>query len=293
LRFTDVAPGDEVHVDNSRWLAYGYYTRHHVMPDPQFDFLRVDGRPIYPQHKLNDLSPLMGVCYSGQYEGKLMWVHHTHDASLWPPQGVIYADAVAAAQGEEAAREKFRLRWTENAEHGPIATIPPMLGRAANTWLIDYQPVIEQCLQDLAEWVERGAEPAGTNYSYSDGKVTLPATAAGRGGIQPVVRVTANGAKRAEVRVGERVTIEVKAEIPEATGTIVAVEWDFDGSGTFPESAPGIDGSTAKATLTTTHLYDRPGTYFATARVSSHRDGDVKATARRVPNVDQARIVVS
>jgi hypothetical protein len=263
------------------------------MADPTFDFLRVDGKPIYPQHKLNDLSPLMGVCYSGQYEGKLMWVHHTHDASLWPPQGVIYAGAVTAAQGEEAAQEKFRLRWAENAEHVPPSMIPAGFGRAANTWLIDYQPLIEQSLQDLATWVERGTVPCGTNYSYKDGKVTLPSTAAERSGIQVVVDVTANGAKRAEVRVGEKVAIAVSAEVPEGTGTIIAVDWDFDGSGTFPESVPGIDGKAAKARLTTTHSYDRPGTYFVTARVSSHRDGDVKATSRRVPNVNQARIVVT
>ena len=36
------------------------------------------------------MSPLMGVCYSGQYEGKLMWIHHTHDSSVWPGWGDLY-----------------------------------------------------------------------------------------------------------------------------------------------------------------------------------------------------------
>jgi hypothetical protein len=293
LRFTDVLPGDEVHIDNHRYLAYCYYARHHIMDDIQFDSLRVDGVPIYPQHALADMSPLMGVCYSGQYKGKLMWVHHTHDASLWPPQGVIYADAVRAAQGEDGAGERFRLRWTENAEHGPATMLPNPPGRATNTWLIDPLPAIEQSLQDLVDWVEHGIEPTPTNYEYHDGFVRLPATAAERLGVQAVVEVTANGSSRAEARIGESVELEVHAEVPPGAGTIVAVAWDFDGAGTFPYRDASVDGSAARLTLSVQHTYDRPGRYFATALVHSHRDGDVNAEARRIPNVAQARVIVS
>jgi Tannase and feruloyl esterase/PKD domain len=289
---TDVLPGDEVHIDNSRWLAYGYFARHHIMDDLQFDSLRVDGRPVYPQHPLADLSPFMGVCYSGQFKGKLMWVHHTHDASLWPPQGVIYANAVLDAQGERVAAERFRLRWAENAEHVPPGTLPSALGRASSTWLIDYLPHIEQSLQDLVDWVEQGIEPAGTSYTYQDGRITLPSTATERGGIQAVVGVTADGSSRAHVKVGEPVTLEVTAALPPRAGTIVDVQWDFDGTGSFPYSHPEIDGTATTVTLVTTHTYDRPGTYFATALVHSHRDGDTKATSRRIPNLAQARILV-
>jgi hypothetical protein len=291
--FSDVAPGDKVHIDNSRWLAYGCFVRHHIMDDPQFDSLRVDGQPIYPHHPLADLSSFMGVCYSGQFSGKLMWVRHTHDASLWPPQGVIYADAVRAAQGETGLRERFRLRWTDNAEHVPPAMLPSALGRSANTVLIDYLPAIEQSLLDLIDWVERGVEPTGSNYSYWDGKVTLPATAAERGGIQAVVSVTANGASLAKVKAGEPVTLTVSAEMPPGSGSIIDVKWDFDGSGAFPLTDPTVDGRASKVTLTKSHAYDKPGTYFATALVHSHRDGDVKATSRRVPNLAQARVVVT
>jgi hypothetical protein len=95
LRFTDVFPGDEVHIDNRRFLAYCYFARHHLMDDPQFDSLRIDGVPLFPQHPVPQMSPLMGVCYSGQYTGKLLWIHHTHDSSVWPawgtPRGVAGA----------------------------------------------------------------------------------------------------------------------------------------------------------------------------------------------------------
>jgi hypothetical protein len=293
LRFSGVLPGDEVRVDNRRFLAYCYYPRHHLMEDPQFDSLRVDGRAVYPQHRVPVMSPLMGVCYSGQYEGKLLWVHHTHDASLWPHQGIMYKRAVEQAQGPDGSAERFRLRWAENAEHVPPAWLPSPPNRATNTWLIDYLPIVEQSLADLVDWVEHGVELGPTAFEYDDGKVSLPSDATERGGIQPIVTVSANGVTRTEVRVGEEVTLDVRATVPPGAGSIVAVEWDFDGSGTFPFRHPEVDGSSSDLKLTTTSAYERPGTYFATALVHSHRDGDIDATARRIPNLAQARIVVS
>ena len=48
-----------------------------------------------------------------------MWVHHTHDASLWPMQGIGMKNNVEKEYGKEEAHKRFRLRWTENAEHVP------------------------------------------------------------------------------------------------------------------------------------------------------------------------------
>jgi len=53
-----------------------------------------------------------------------------------------------------------------------------------------------------------------------------------------------------------------------------------------------VDGTAAELTVSTTHTYDRPGIYYATALVESHRHGDIHAAARRIPNLAQARIVV-
>lgn len=291
LRFKGVLPGDEVHVDNHAFLAYCYAYRHHIHEWREYDFLRVDGKPVYPQYEIPEMSPFMGTVHTGRYEGKLMWVHHTHDSSLWPSQGIGMKNNVEKERGDEAAKY-FCLRWVENAEHVPpgMAASPP--GRNINTFLIDYQPYIEQSLVDLAAWVEQGVEPVGTNFEYQDGKVTLPPTAAERAGIQAVVKVTANDGARAEVAVGEDVQLRVEAEVPPGTGTVISVKWDFDGSGTYP-FAHDIDGSAARVDLKTTHSFDRPGTYFVTAMVESHRDGDVKATSRRVPNLGAARVVVT
>src|ERR1700683_3388637 len=213
LRFTGVAAGDEVHIDNRAFLAFCYSYRHHLSADPMFDFLRINGEPIYPQHGLPLQSPLMGVPYSGQYEGKLMWVHHTHDSSLWPPQGLFYKMAVERAQGPQGAAEKFRLRWTENAEHITPKLAPKQPGRAASTWLVNYHEIIEQCLMDLCDWVEKGVAPSATQFSFKDGRVSLPTSAVERGGIQPVVKVRANGEIKAQVRVRESVVLRAEAEV--------------------------------------------------------------------------------
>ncbi len=98
------------------------------------------------------------------------------------------------------------------------AWLPPSPLRASNTWLVDYTPIIEQGLVDLARWVEEGVAPASTSYEYVDGQVRLPATAAERGGVQPVVSVTANGGAMRQVAVGEPVTLSVQAEAPAAGG---------------------------------------------------------------------------
>lgn len=99
LRFEEVNAGDGVHVGNRKLLAFCYFHRHHLMADAQFDSLRHDGQPLDAQHPVPLMSPLMGVSYTGHYLGKLLWIHHTHDSSLWPGQGLIYRNAVPGHRG--------------------------------------------------------------------------------------------------------------------------------------------------------------------------------------------------
>jgi hypothetical protein len=211
---------------------------------------------------------------------------------VWPAWGDLYHRAVLQAQGEEGAANNFRIRWTEFAEHGPYNMVPPEPNRASSTRLIDNRGVMEQSLADLVEWVERGVDPPATTYEIRGGQVVLPFTAAERGGIQPVAHVTADGGVLAEVHVGEAVTLAVDAEVPPGAGGIVEIRWDFDGSGTYPFAHDGIDGTASRLVLTTTHSYDRPGTYFVTARVNAHRHGDVTTTTDRIETIGQARVVV-
>jgi hypothetical protein len=101
-----------------------------------------------------------------------------------------------------------------------------------------------------------------------------------------------NGSPRADVKVNAPVTLELEAATPPAGGTIIAVEWSLDGSGEFT-AEPGIDGRERALKLSKTHRYAKPGVYFATARITSHRDGDVGAQSRRLLNVASARVVVT
>src|SRR3546814_9103533 len=116
-------------------------------------------------------------------------------------------------------------------------------------------------------------------------------TAAERGGIQPVVSVTAGGSARLEAKVGEMVELEVRTEVPPGAGTIIAVEWDFDGQGKYPFGHE-VSGKDSALTLSTSHEFDQPGTYFPTARVVSHREGDLDAKLRRIENLASARVIV-
>lgn len=223
----------------------------------------------------------------------MLFIQHTHDTAVWPQPAFYYASEVRKQQGEKGAQERFRLRFTENAHHIPAPSMPKAASPVPTTRLIDYMGHIEQGLNDLIQWVEKGKEPAATNATYEDGKVVLPPTAAARGGIQPAVKASANGASRAEAKVGQSVTLTVEAEVPPGAGTLIALEWDFDGTGTFPFRHAEIDGRSAKATLSATHVFDRPGTYFPAVRAVAHREGDVKATARRIDNLGRVRVVVS
>jgi hypothetical protein len=53
-----------------------------------------------------------------------------------------------------------------------------------------------------------------------------------------------------------------------------------------------VDGTKEELELSTTHVFDKPGTYFVSCLVTSHRDGDVGATDRQLPNLAQVRVVV-
>jgi hypothetical protein len=91
--------------------------------------------------------------------------------------------------------------------------------------------------------------------------------------------------------VGREVHLSVKAEVPPGTGSIVALEWDFDGTGRFPvretvEPAEAI-------------VVDRPwsapepGTYFPVVRVVAQRHGDAASAYARLRNLARVRVVAN
>jgi len=196
---------------------------------------------------------------------------------------VAYDRKVRARLGDRAD-ERFRLYWTDQATHIP-SKLP---------WSIDYSGLIEQGLLDMVQWVEDGVSPPQSSaYRWSeDSTVVLSSEALERLGIQPTVQVSANGATTAEIKAGDEVRFSVAAEAPPHCGAPVCVEWDFDGSGQWPLRQE-LGGEQSKIVVEATRKYVAPGTYMATARVTTHRSGDPNASVARVQNQARCRVVVT
>jgi hypothetical protein len=301
-----IKPGDEVELDNRRFIAFLHHFMHSV--EAPKDLAELTGEPIvrsgrpfapddipmYPQRAISaGLGDLKGA-----FEGKVIYVLSTHDIYVWPVTAG-YPDIYGARYGHELP-ERFRFYW---AEHGAIG--PPQLAigyndgaadlRVWDTRLIDFQHSMgRQVWRYLKEWVEDGkAPPAGTSYRFNAAnELFLPRTAKERAGIQPVVRVTVNGAKRADVKVGETVRFDGVIEAPPAAGTIVVAEWDFLGTADYPFKNREADGTAATLAVAAEHAFDEPGTYFVALRAGIHRDG-ARGVGMPTHNLDRVRVVVS
>ena len=287
-----IAPGDTVTVDNSNFLAMETYHRHQV-PGPDFpvwdQFRKADGTPIHPQRPML-LGPLFvqstsGSQMTGKFDGRMIIAASLWDREAMPWQADWYLQRAARNLGP-AASDRLRIYYTDHALHGDEP------GNAAANRIVPYNGVLQQALRDLSAWVERGeAPPASTAYAIADGKVTVPATAEARRGIQPIVTLRANGAERAEVRVGEKVRLAGTIAVPPGTGSVVAVEWDFAGTGEF---VPGKVPARGKRSLSveTSHAFAAPGTYFVALRGTSQRQGNARTPYARIQNLGRVRVVV-
>ncbi|MCZ9882821.1 hypothetical protein [Arthrobacter sp. B2a2-09] len=284
--------GDLVQVDNSGFLASQTYHRHQ-MPGADYpvwdQFRNPDGSPRYPQRPML-LGPLFaaataGTVQNGCFGGKMIVVECLLDRESFPWQADWYRTKVQEQFGEQAA-DRFRLWYVDNALHGDSEA------QERPTHTVSYLGVLEQALLDLSAWVEQGVEPlASTSYEVIDGQVVVPPTAAQRGGPQPVLSLLIDGQTRADVAIGEEVTLIVAVELPAQSGSITAIEWDMDGNGHFPHTealAPASGVDTYR-----TCSFARPGTYFPAVRVTSQRDANAGTPFGRVQNVARVRVVVS
>ncbi|MFP5306022.1 MAG: hypothetical protein ACLGI7_09395, partial [Gammaproteobacteria bacterium] len=287
-----ISPGDAVRVDNSLYLALQTYHRHQVPPSgyPVWDQFRdADGKPLYLQRPML-LGPLFtqgtaGTVPTGRFKGKMIVVASLLDREAYPWQADWYRSKVEEHLGG-ALDEHFRLWFTDNALHGDSER------QDDRTRSVSYLGVLHQALRDLAAWVEAdAAPPASTRYRVVDGQVQVAAAAAERMGIQPVVSLTANGAERTQVSVGERVSFAGRIEAPPAAGKIVSAEWDFDGSGAFAQPA-AIGKSASAVAVRASRSFPKAGTYFVTLRAALQRDGDAGSPYARVQNLARVRVVV-
>jgi len=158
---------------------------------------------------------------------------------------------------------------------------------------VPYLGALQQALRDVAVWVETGrAPPESSWYRIEDARVILADDAAERKGVQPLVRLAANGAQRAEVDVAEPVVLSAMIEAPPGAGKIVSASWDFDGAGIFNSDAL-IGAAAERVSVDTTHAYEKAGTYFPTLRVVLQREGRDASLYANIVNLGQARVVVS
>ena len=288
-----IQPGDAVQIDNSWPLALETYHRHQVPPEEGLygwdQFRRDDGTPIYPQRGVL-VGPVgtanaAGSVLTGKVHGKVMMLACLLDIDSFPWQADWYRSAVKQQLGADFS-DNFALWFIDNAHHENPAT--PL----ARTHAVSYGPALKQALRDLAAWVEHGVRPFETRYAVVDSQVLLPASAAARQGIQPVVTLTANGAARAEVGVGEAVKFAGLIDVPDGAGEVIAAEWDFAGTGDFPDSAV-IAAPAPSVEVIATHTYAQTGTYFAVLRATSSRDGNTAARHCRIQNLARVRVVVT
>jgi hypothetical protein len=294
-----IQAGDEVRIDNSRFLALQTYHRHQFPPsNPDFDYPDVfdyfrnpDGTPKYPQRAV-DIGAAgtlgsTGQIPTGRFNGKMIVVECLHDGDALPWQADWYRKKVEDLEGPHVD-EKYRLWYVDNANHTDPTT------ELQETHAVAYSGTVQYALRELSAWVEQGIVPPPTSgYSVRDGQVQVPVSAAERKGIQPVIHLTVNGHVRAEVAMGDAVTFSAEIEVPPAPGNVVSAKWDFEGLGTFPDTADLGDQTSEALHVTTTHVFTKPGTYFPAIRVASQRERNPSTPFARSLNLGRVRVIVT
>ncbi|MEV4018313.1 hypothetical protein AB0J35_48245 [Nonomuraea angiospora] len=281
--------GAKLRIDNRWSLALTAYHRHQVPTRPGFyawdQFRDADGQPIYPQRGVQ-VGPRVSVgvsgggTHTGKITGKMIMVGNLLDVDAFPWDADWYGKQVEQALGARS-RDTFRIWYNDHADHiGPRTPA-----------LIDGTGILQQALRDVSAWAEKGvAPPRSTRYEVTDSQVKVPAKAADRRGLQPVVALTANGRTSVEVRAGKPVTFKATIQVPPGTGRIVSTAWDFKGDGTF--AARPVGSPRERVDVQMTFIYTQPGTYFPGLRATAHRDGDTRTPFATVPNLGRVRVVV-
>ncbi len=285
--------GEEVHLDNSDYIAVQTYHRHQV-PDREYrawdQFRDEDGNPLYPQRKVlagpvfTSMGP--GCEQNGLIQGKIIIVAALMDEQAYPWQADWYRRKVASVHGGDETG-LCRLWYFDNALHDDVTASADELH--ATTYIAG----VKQALIDVAAWVEKGIEPLpSTNYTVDIGHVIIPESARERGGIQPAAVLTANGGKCARVKVGEEVRFRVEGEVPDGAGSLTFVEWSFEGEQDFPEKGEWkLRDHGQRGTAEAVHTYTKPGTYFGVVRIRSERNGDQSAPYTQLRNIDRVRVI--
>lgn len=302
---SQVCVGDRVEIDNSDYIAVQTYHRHQV-PSADFyvwDYFRnADGTPKYPQRPVF-IGPIMaeggaGSVQKGTPTCKIIVLCSHMDESAFPWCGDWYRKQVMENRGTDSS-DIMRLWIMERCMHIDCGE-----GRSEhNQHIVSYLGALHQALLDLAEWVEKGIDPAATSeYDVVNGQMKLPETAEERKGIQPTARLTAeSGCTKSEkdiltVRINQPITFTLQVDVTKATGNLEEVLWDFTASDAFKplgtlRPAAWSDKGTGLAEAKAEFTFNEPGTYFPVAKYASNRTiGD---PFTRIRNQKSMRIIVT
>jgi hypothetical protein len=229
-----------------------------------------------------------GSIETGKWTGKMIVLESLWDREALAWQADWYRGQVRSNLGDKAD-QNFRVWFSDHAVHGDA---DPKNSDEDPSRVISYLPALQQALRDVSAWVEKGvAPPQSTHYQIVDGQVRIPAGAAERKGIQPVVALKVNGGQRAVIKAGQSVALSGTITVPPGAGFVTAADWDFDGRGTFAEKASTPLHSRA-VSVTTTHRFETRGTYFVALRGFSQRQGDRSTPYAQIQNLDRVRVIV-
>jgi hypothetical protein len=276
--------GSRVRVNNRFILAMYYYPRYSNIPGGRsYDQYRnADGSPKYPQRE--DISVLSHSNYrtmggrieTGDVKTKTMILEGMADNLSWPIFNTNYAERIQRTLGPERADDTMRLYVHDNGSHAAGA---------------GEMEIFHQSLQDLMAWAERGvAPPPSTRYTVRQGQVIMPATAAERQGLQPVMNLSVNGDQRAVVSVGQPVNLAARLEMPPGGGEIVQYHWTVAGT---DDAAVLVTDPKPLVEVARTLSFEQPGTYVVRLTVRGQRDGLVKpANQTLMRNFREVQVVV-
>nr|CEG05035.1 unnamed protein product [Fusarium clavum] len=287
--------GTQVNVNNRAWLAAASYHRHQVPTRDGFyayDYLRdTDGQPKYPQRDVIigdtiSFGASGGCSFNGNITSKVIVMDALQDFDALPWQATWYRAQVQKALGPRF-NDNYRLHYVANADHF-IDPVP----QDQRTRIVEYNPAYQQHLRDLSAWVETGHQPPdGTSFAVDNGQVKVPAIAAQRKSIQPVVDLRVNGKERVTIKAGRPLSFSAHIEVPPKTGFVPSVEWDFDGTGKFTKG--GVRTLQTVVDVKAPHTYWKEGIYYPSVRVTSHRVGSTKDQFGQVANLGRMRVIVN
>jgi hypothetical protein len=280
-----------VRIDNAWALALQTYHRHQLPTADMYgwnQFRNSDGEPIYPQRDVL-IGPIgaagtAGSVPAGRIHGKMLALEALMDIDALAWQADWYRSQVKEALGSQF-ENSFALWFVDHAQHDNPATT------AAHAHTVSFAGILQQALRDLSAWVEKGVRPTDTSYEVVGSQVEVSSDAKDRKGIQPVIKLTANGGLRADVSINQPVTFTAIIEVPPNAGKVVSAEWDFEGLGNYP-LAEKLSIPQSLVQLSATHLFSRPGTYFPVLRATSQRQGDMQTPYCRIQNLARVRVVV-